>query len=124
MIPSRTSKSLVGLFFALFALAMPHLFTGQAVNGTLLGTVTDQTGAAIANASVKATETATAAIHDSVTNESGNYTFPNLQPGTYTVTAEAAGFKKLTQTAIDLQSNSSTRVDLKLETGSVSEKWL
>jgi len=121
MIPGGTSKSLAGLLFVLFALGTPHLFTGQAVNGTILGTVTDQTGAAIANASVKATETATAAIHESVTNDSGNYTFPNLQPGSYTITAEAPGFKKLTQSAIDLQSNSSTRIDLKLEPGNVTE---
>ncbi len=91
------------------------------MNGTLLGTVTDPTGATVASASVKATETSTSAVHESMTNESGNYTFPDLQPGTYTVTVEVTGFKKLTHQNIDLFSNSSTRVDLNLEPGSVSE---
>ena len=39
-------------------------------------------------------ETDTGEVHESVTNESGNYTFPDLQPGTYTVTVEAKGFKR------------------------------
>ena len=54
------------------------------MNGTLLGTVTDTTGATVAGAKVTATETATGLIHESVTNDSGNYTFPDMPPGTYT----------------------------------------
>ena len=63
-------------------------------------------------------------IHESVTNESGNYTFPDMPPGTYSVTAEANGFKKDTHQNIDLPSNSSTRVDVTMVTGSVSETVL
>jgi hypothetical protein len=94
---------------------------GQAVNATLLGTVTDATGATVANARVSATEVATGALHLSATNESGNFTFPDLQPGPYTITVEASGFKKATHENIDLASNSSTRVDLSLMPGNVSE---
>jgi hypothetical protein len=101
----------------------PSLF-GQAVNATLLGTVTDSTGATVAGAKVTATEAATGLIHESVTNESGNFTFPDMQPGTYSVTAEAKGFKKDTHQNIDLLSNSSTRVDVAMVTGSVSEEVL
>ena len=88
----------------------PSLF-GQAVNATLLGTITDSSGATVAGAKVTATETATGLIHESVTNESGNYTFPDMPPGKYSLTAEAKGFKKDTHQNIDLLSNSSTRVD-------------
>lgn len=109
--------------FALFAW-IPRSGNGQAVNGTLLGTVIDSTGAAIANAKVTVTQTSTSAIHESTTNDSGNYTFPDLPPGTYSVTVEANGFKKATQQSVDLASNSSTRVDLTLETGSVAETVL
>jgi Carboxypeptidase regulatory-like domain len=101
----------------------PSLF-GQAVNATLLGTITDSSGATVAGAKVTATETATGLIHESVTNESGNYTFPDMPPGKYSLTAEAKGFKKDTHQNIDLLSNSSTRVDVDMVTGSVSEEVL
>jgi len=97
---------------------------GQAVSATLLGTVADSTGAAIAKARVTATETSTGAMHESVTNDSGNYTFPDLTPGRYSVTVEANGFKKETHQNIDLLINSSTRVEFDLATGSVSETVL
>jgi hypothetical protein len=100
------------------------LLNAQAVNGTLLGTVTDSTGATVANAKVTVTETATSALHQSATNESGNYTFPDLPPGTYSVSVEANGFKRATQQNIGLASNSSIRVDLTLQTGSVAETVL
>jgi len=93
----------------------PSLF-GQAVNATLLGTVTDSTGATVPGAKVTATETATGLIHESVTNDSGNYTFPDVPPGKYSITAEAKGFKKDTHQNIDLLSNSSTRVDVEMTT--------
>src|SRR5260370_15142967 len=101
----------------------PSMF-GQAVNATLLGTITDSSGATVPGAKVTATETATGLIHESVTNESGNYTFPDMPPGKYSITAEAKGFKKDTHQNIDLLSNSSTRVDVAMVTGSVSDAAL
>ena len=109
---------------AVILLACPLPLLAQAVSATLLGTVTDTTGAVAANVKVTATASATGELHDSVTNESGNYTFPNLQPGTYSITVEATGFKKATHQNIDVLINSSTRVDLSLEPGSVSETVL
>ena len=98
----------------------PTLF-GQAVNGTLLGTVTDATGATVSAAKVTATEVATGLIHESATNESGNYTFPDMTPGVYSVTVETKGFKKETHENIDLPTNTSARVDFSLAPGSISE---
>jgi hypothetical protein len=95
--------------------------SAQAVNATLLGTVTDTTGAAVPNAKVTATETATGVPRTTNTNESGNYSFPNLPPGTYTVTVEQTGFKKETRANIDVVVDTTARVDLKLEPGSISE---
>ena len=111
-------------FLSLLLLSFSPSLFGQAVNATLLGTITDSTGATVAGAKVTATEVATGVIHESVSNESGNYTFPNMQPGRYSVTAESKGFKKETQQNIDLLSNSSTRVDVAMVTGSVSETVL
>ena len=102
MIPRRVIRPLSRFVLALSVLTFSPLLFGQAVNGTLLGTVTDASGATVANAKVTATETTTGAIHVSATNDSGNYTFPDLQPGIYTVNAEARGFKKLARENIDV----------------------
>jgi len=94
---------------------------GQAVNATLLGTVTDSAGGIIPAASVKVTEVNIGVTHSTVTNESGNFTFPALPPGQYSVTIEAAGFKKDLRTGVDLIVNTSTRVDVQLRPGDVTE---
>ena len=67
---------------------------GQAVSATLLGTVTDKSGATVTDATVTITVPATGATSSAVTNSSGNYTFPNLAPGTDKVSSEAKGFKR------------------------------
>jgi carboxypeptidase family protein len=94
---------------------------GQAVNATLLGTVTDSSGGAVASVKVTITETNTGISHASQTNDSGNYVFPDLPPGTYTVTAEQPGFKRASRAGIDLIVNSTERVDLILQPGDVSQ---
>ena len=93
----------------------------QAVSGTIVGTVTDPTGAAVANAPVTIVLTGQDAVHTAVTNESGNFTEPNLPPGTYAVTISAAGFKKETRENIVLETNTTARVDLALAAGSTSD---
>ena len=118
------SRKLLICCAALLFLASSLSMFGQAVNATLLGTVTDSSGAIVANAKITATEAKTGAVHESVSNGSGNYTFPDLKPGTYVVTAEAKGFKKETHENIDVLINSSTRVDFTVQPGSVSETVL
>src|SRR5215471_18013086 len=93
----------------------------QAVNATLLGTVTDVTGGVVPNAKVVATEINTGVSRSTQTNESGNYTFPDMAPGQYSVTVESQGFKKETRRGIEVIVNSSTRVDVQLQPGSVTE---
>jgi len=94
---------------------------GQAVNATLLGTVTDASGAVVPNAKVTITEVNTGISRSGQTNESGNYTFPNLPPGQYSVSMEASGFKKETRRDIALAVNSTQRVDIQLQPGEVTE---
>ena len=94
---------------------------GQAVNATLLGIVTDASGAVVPNAKVTITEVNTGVSRSGQTNESGNYTFPDLPPGQYSVTVEAAGFKKETRRDIALAVNSTHRVDIQLQPGEVTE---
>jgi hypothetical protein len=83
--------------------------------------VTDSSGAAVSGAKVTITETNTGIGHTSQTNESGNYVFPDLPPGTYTVTAEQSGFKRASRAKIDLIVDTTERVDLVLEPGSMTE---
>src|ERR1700719_3060960 len=110
---------IISLGAMLLAFSVP--VSGQAVNATLLGTVTDSSGAPAANVKMTVTETNTGISHNSQTNESGNYVLPDLPPGTYKVTAELAGFKRESRDGIDLIVNSTERVDLVLQPGSSSE---
>ncbi len=93
----------------------------QAVSGTIVGTVTDPTGAAIPNAKVTFVLTGQDATHTTATNDSGNYTQPDLPPGNYTVTITATGFKQNVRQNILLETNTTARVDAALPTGSTSE---
>ena len=93
----------------------------QAVNATLLGTVTDVSGGVIPNAKVTVTETQTGVVHSAQTNASGNWIVPNLPPGVYSVAVETPGFKKETRSGINLLVDTSTRVDVRLQPGSVTE---
>jgi Carboxypeptidase regulatory-like domain len=93
----------------------------QAVNGSLVGMVTDSSGAAVPTARITVIETNTGVRRSINTNESGNYTFSDLPPGTYTVTAEQTGFKRASRAGIALVVNSTERVDLMLEPGQITE---
>jgi hypothetical protein len=93
----------------------------QAVTGTLLGNVTDESGAGIPGATVTALETQTNTSRTAVTNEAGYYIFSSLQNGTYTVEVELEGFKKVVRPNVKLDVNTTVRVDLKLEVGALNE---
>jgi hypothetical protein len=116
----RISRLVLFLSVAMLFCGSTALF-GQAVSATLLGSVNDSTGAAVPKAKVIATQASTGVVHETVSNESGNYTFPDLQPGTYTVTVEAGGFKKSTHQNVDVLINSTTRMDMDLSVGAASE---
>ena len=112
----------VVLAIALGPIAATHSVYGQAVTGTLLGTVTDPNNAVVAGATVAATEVGTNIKHTVATNESGNYVFDHLSMGTYAIEVERAGFKKILKTGVDVSVNNTTRADLQLEPGTVSEQ--
>ena len=100
---------------------IPSLLHAQVVNATLLGTVTDASGAVVTSARVTALEQNTGVSHATETNGSGNYVFPDTPPGTYTIIVELAGFKKDTRKGVALMVNSSQRVDFQLQPGDVSQ---
>src|SRR6185437_6925875 len=108
-------------FLTALSLAPAGALFAQAVNATLLGTVTDASGASIPNATITITETNTGVSRTAKTNESGNYTVPDLPPGEYSVTVESTGFKKETRPQVDLIVNTSRRVDVQMQPGNITE---
>src|SRR5947208_5609566 len=94
LMKAKASVALTTL--AVFTLAI-SLWTppasGQAVFGSIFGTVTDPSGAAVPNAKVTVTSATKATSYTATTNADGNYSVTHLIPDTYNVRAEAAGFK-------------------------------
>jgi hypothetical protein len=114
----------VGALFATILLALlvtTHYVCAQAVKGSLLGTITDTTGAAVANSTITITETRTNIITTTTTNANGNYVFSNLQDGIYRVEASLSGFKRTVRENIEVKVNTTVRVDLTMEVGNVSD---
>lgn len=97
-------------------LGIPAL-RGQAVNGTILGTVVDSTGAAVAGATVDVTNTATQVKRTVVTNAQGRYRVPELIVGSYDVRISAAGFETSVQTGIPVVVGGEREVDATLRVG-------
>src|SRR6516162_2637021 len=109
------------LALILLAGVSPGLAFSQAVNGSLLGTIMDSSGGTVPNAKVTITESQTGVSRTANTNESGNYSFADVPPGTYAVTAEQPGFKRASRTGVDVIVNTTGRVDLSLTPGEITE---
>jgi hypothetical protein len=90
--------------------------------GTISGTIKDAQGGVVPGVTVTARSLQTQQTRDTVTDGSGFYTFPNLQPGRYDVSAELQGFKKANRTGLQLDASSSIAVDFALETGALTEE--
>jgi carboxypeptidase family protein len=95
--------------------------TGQAVNGSIVGTVTDSSGAVVAGAKVTITEQSQNVSSSTTTNDSGFYSFPDVPPGTYKVTVEKQGFSTAVQRDVVLPVSTTVRVDTSLRPGGVNE---
>jgi hypothetical protein len=106
---------------SILALLIPSAAFSQAVNGAIVGTVTDASGGTAANAHVTLTEVNTRIVHTAVTNTDGNYSFLEMPPGSYTVTVELPGFRKQVKTGVILEANTSPRVDISLQPGDVNQ---
>jgi hypothetical protein len=107
------------LAFAMLLSALPgaEAQSGGAT-GTIVGTVVDSTGALVAGAQISITEADTNVTNKAVTSPSGSFTVASLKPGTYRVTAVAAGFETTTVQNVVLPVGSEARVDLRLAPGS------
>jgi hypothetical protein len=104
---------------AVFAAQFPAL--AQEARGTLLGRVSDPSEAVIAGAKVEAINVDTGVRFSSVTSSTGDYVFPLLIPGSYSVTVENPGFKKYTRTGIVVRVNDQMTINVTLEVGQASQ---
>jgi hypothetical protein len=93
----------------------------QTYQGRILGLVTDPSGAVVAGAKVTVTNVATGTVRNLATNQAGEYVAADLDPGTYTVTVQAAGFKKAETTSVVLEVSRDARVNLILQLGSLDQ---
>ena len=99
----------------------PVSLSAQEARGTILGRVSDASGAVVVGARVEGLNTATGVRSAATANESGDYVLPYLNPGPYTVTVDAPGFKKFTQTQITLRMDDRMTVDAVMQVGQASE---
>jgi hypothetical protein len=88
---------------------------------TLAGTVTDSSGGVVINAVVKITDQATGLSYETITNSSGEFVRPALQPASYTVVVAAPGFKKAEQKDIQLTAGERTGITISLTVGDVGQ---
>jgi hypothetical protein len=109
------------LVFTFAMLAAAGMLLAQESRATLIGRVTDASGAVVAGAAVRVTNTATNVSAAAVTNDAGNYEAPYLLPGTYRVTVELAGFKKSVRDSIELRVSDRMTLDFSLEVGDVTD---
>ncbi len=105
----------------LVCLLAPALALAQEFRATVTGRVLDPSSAAVPNAIVQVKNVATNELASATTDASGNYTVPFLKPGTYAISAEAPGFKKVTHENLLLNVGQTATVNLTLEVGAVTE---
>ena len=117
------NKSLLLLAgLALLGVAHPAgRMLGQAVYGSIIGTVTDSSGAAVPNAKVTITNVDKGVIVTTTTHESGNYEQQHLIVGTYDVKVEAPGFQASVQKAVQVNVDAAVQVNATLQLGQVTQ---
>src|SRR6202035_1353308 len=111
----KQTAYLLGATISIFLMCLPVFSQGNA--GRILGTLTDQSGGVMAGATVSVIDTQRGTTRTLTTNQAGEYNSPGLLPSTYTVRAEATGFKTIERTGILLEVNTDLRVDLSMQSG-------
>ncbi|MBS1813377.1 MAG: TonB-dependent receptor [Acidobacteria bacterium] len=112
-------RSLSVLMAIVFGTCALH---SQTVTGSIYGTVTDATGAAVPGATVTVTNVGTNDVLTTKSNDHGQFTFPVVNPGTYKATSTMAGFATVTQTDIRVSANQNVNASFTLQPGEVSSE--
>jgi hypothetical protein len=117
-----THRVLVAVILAACAvMSAPADAAAQAAVGGLVGNVRDTSSGAVPGATITATEVRTNISRTAISNEAGNYTFTNLASGLYRVEGELAGFRNFTRENVEVNVNTTVRVDIVLTIGELEE---
>ncbi len=106
---------------ALILMGVAQIGHAQALYGSIVGHVSDASGAAIVAAKVTAVNTVTKIFRDTTADPIGGYNFPTVEPGTYDVTVSATGFTTSVQPGIVVTAQSTVRVDVTLNVGTFTQ---
>lgn len=115
----RTAIALA--LFACASLVLVAPATAQAVYGSIFGTVTDKSGAAVPNATITVTDVSKGTVVTVTSNASGDYSVPHLIPDVYDLKVSAQGFKGYETKGITVQADTAPRIDPTLDIGGASE---
>lgn len=112
----RRTSLLIGATLLLLGAAL-----GQSNQGSIAGNVLDPTGAVVGGAKITAKGTTTGTTYETQSSDAGAYRFPNMSIGAYDITATAPGFKTATLTGVLVQVATTSSLDIRLQTGTVTE---
>src|SRR4029077_1310044 len=118
----KTKPSVIAFSVVLGMVCLTTSGVAQSTFGTILGTVTDSSGAVMPNLAVTVTNQGENISREYRTDAQGNYQAENLKDGLYTVEVKAAGFQEVTVKDVRLTARQIVRADLKLVVGSTTEK--
>ena len=110
------------LLLLAIAIAVTPAANAQVLYGSIVGTVTDESGASIPGATVSIMNTGTGASQEGSTSEVGLYRFINVQAGSYDVTVNSDGFRAYLSEGVTVTVNTITRVDIPMQVGAVTEQ--
>jgi hypothetical protein len=119
----RSTCACMAIAFAFLLVVMfPARVPAQVVGATISGTVTDPSGSKMPDVSIAITNTGTGIVTSTVTKGEGAFSVPNLQPGSYEISASAKGFSTLLRKGVTLTVGQELILNLSLQVGSVNEQ--
>jgi len=110
------------VFLLVLALATASVCLAQLITGSIVGQVTDPSGAAVPNVNIKVTNEGTGISVQSTADGSGGYSIPNLQAGIYDITVTTGGFRTFHATGVQLLASQTIRQDIQLQVGNVQQE--
>src|SRR5581483_1463808 len=120
---NMTTRAFLRTAVAVLSLAQFEPYAcAQTLYGSLVGNITDPSGAAIPNARVSAVNDETGFTRETVANDRGAYSFSDLQAGQYTVNVSAGSFAAFAQRGVRVSNNAVVRVDMELQLSTANER--
>jgi hypothetical protein len=110
-----------GVFFAVLLVLFSAKDLHAQANAGITGTVTDSSGAVVADAQITITNQGTGLAAHATSSSAGTYAVTGLTPGVYSITVDASGFKKAVQTAVNVEVSTTSTINISLSTGAASE---